>query len=112
MLATIACRDKKMNTKKIPVLFSILLACVCIGPLVSAQDKDADTKTIDKLLRDITGEPVVPREANRIYIPLFENRTRRQGIAEKLRDRIREAISRDQRLAVIDSIEGIEELLR
>lgn len=98
-----------MDIKRPLVLFAILLAVTCVKPSSSAEENGGDEQTVNKILRDIEGGPVIPYEANRIYIPLFENRTGKDGLPEKLRERIREAISKDRRLAVVDDV-GISDL--
>lgn len=86
------------------VFFTILLAVICFNPASTAEENGVEDQTVDKILRDMNGGPVIPYEANKIYIPLFENRTGKEGLAEKLRERIREAISKDRRLAAVDNV--------
>lgn len=54
-----------------------------------------------KIVSGMNGEPVVPRDANRIAIPPFQNMTTIEDIEEYLTSRVRERISIDGRLAVV-----------
>jgi predicted nucleic acid-binding OB-fold protein len=56
----------------------------------------------------ISGEPVVPREANRIIIPFFHNYTAEPSVAEKLTLRLRQIIGMDGRLAVVANNENAD----
>jgi len=83
--------------------FAAALAMLLMNPAITGENPESGQATVEKLFRDINGGPVIPSDANRIFIPFFENRTEREGLPEKLRIRISESISKDRRLAVVDS---------
>lgn len=57
------------------------------------------------VLDNLNGEPVIPREANRIIIPFFHNYTDEPSVSEKLTLRVRKLVSMDGRLAVVSTNE-------
>ena len=57
---------------------------------------------IRDVIRNIDGEPVVPRTANMLYIPPIKNLTAGKGISEKLMLRLRRSIQADGRLSLVD----------
>jgi len=82
----------------VSVILFITIIFICSN---CATGDKGDNVSLSRILNKISGEPVVPREANKIFIPLFENKTRRAEIAEKLFNRINERIGMDGRLAVV-----------
>lgn len=78
----------------VPVILFVSVSC----SIVETERKDG---TVGKIVSEMNGEPVVPREANRIAVPSFLNLTKREGIADYLTGRVRERISIDGRLAVV-----------
>lgn len=78
----------------------------CVSP-----DKTDDVKIKD-VLNNFKGEPVVPRDANRILVPVFSNFTDQPSISEKLTVKIREEINSDARLAVVYEYEQADLLLK
>ena len=56
---------------------------------------------VKNVLSNIDGEPVIPREANKISIPFFYNHTEKPSISEKLTLKVRRFINIDGRLAVV-----------
>jgi hypothetical protein len=104
--------EKQMNIKRKPKLFSILVIVFltalsfetgCVS--WSTKDIQAEKKEsmLGKVFKSIDGEPVVPREANRIIVTDFWDNTHNPDICEKLSLRIRELINIDGRLAVVSS---------
>lgn len=72
----------------------ILTAC---GPLDPRQAAPAGS-----VLKGINGEPVVPRSANRIFIPSFINGTSHASLSEQLTLRLREHINTGGRLITVN----------
>jgi hypothetical protein len=91
-------RYRLRGNGSLSLLVAFLLACSSIA---------GDTKT-SKVLRGIDGEPVVPRQANRILIPSFRNNTREPAVSERLTIRLRELITMDGRLAVVSDEESAD----
>ncbi len=85
----------KTLNKSIHILLIFLITLGC------SVDRKKDGSTVKKVLNNINGEPVVPRDANRIIIPFFHNYTKEPSISEKLTLRLRKLISMDGRLAVV-----------
>lgn len=85
--------------KKI-ILILICVSAISLCGCASGQDQNEDKVTFDEVLKDFKGEPVIPREANRIYLTPFNNRSVKRDIDEILMIKIRDAIIRDMRLAV------------
>lgn len=56
---------------------------------------------MEKVLRGISGEPVVPREANRILVGEFRGPVEIRDTRQKLVIRVRELLAADGRLAVV-----------
>jgi hypothetical protein len=71
--------------------------------ILTAGCSSSDNKNeagIQDVLSNFKGEPVVPREANKIIVPLFNNSTT-SSISELLTLKVRETINSDSRLAVV-----------
>lgn len=101
-----------MNIQRKPKIFPafalILLTAVFFKTgCVSGGERDTQLEKkatmLEKVLKSINGEPVVPREANRIIIADFWDNTHNPDLCEKLSLRIRELINVDGRLAVVTS---------
>ncbi len=56
---------------------------------------------VDRLVENINGEPVVPRQANTLFLQIAENRTGIKGIPERLKIKISELLNIEGRLAVV-----------
>lgn len=65
---------------------------------------------LNKAIGGIDGEPVIPRAANKIRIPVFRNLTGIAHISENLSLKLKEQVNMDGRLAVVP--ENIEADLR
>ncbi len=78
--------------KYLPAALLIALACA------SAPGTGG---TASRLADNINGEPVVPRNANSVYIPEFTDTAGRPDIARRLFTRVKELINRDGRLAAV-----------
>ncbi len=78
-------------------VFLLLFAAGC------ASDSESIDPRVRKVLESINGEPVVPRKANRILIPLFsETSFVMPGISRTLTQRVRDLVAQDGRLAVVE----------
>ncbi|MBN2038749.1 MAG: hypothetical protein JW864_01825 [Spirochaetes bacterium] len=84
------------------ISFTIITGCAYSG--------DDRHSSIKKAINGIDGEPVIPRTANKIYIPLFRNSTGINDISENLYRSLKEKINMDGRLTVVP--EGIRPDLR
>lgn len=82
-----------------------LVLCALSGCIAGRQGRET---AVNRILKDVNGEPVVPRAANRIYIMPLGNRTGRPELTGKLFLRISRNISMDGRLAVVSSREGAD----
>ena len=80
--------------KFIIILSAGLLICC-------ASDERRDDRNPDAVFDVINGEPVVPRDANKIIIPFFHNFTAEPSAAENLTLKLRRMIGMDGRLAVV-----------
>jgi hypothetical protein len=89
------------RAKKHPRVKIAILAVMCFCSVVCSDQARRDDAGLGSVLMNLKGEPVIPREANKIQVSPFSDRTGRPGLAEKLHNRIRESISRDLRLAVV-----------
>ncbi len=88
-----------MIIKKIisPAFFLLVSALL----VFCASGEKRDGGAAAGVLESINGEPVVPREANRIIIPFFQNYTAEPSAAENLTLKLRRFIGMDGRLAVV-----------
>ena len=82
-------------------LMIVILSVICLNLFYCAEDNRRDDPELEKILENINGEPVIPRTANRLYLPYFNDRTKIEGLREKLYNRLKESISREGRLAVV-----------
>jgi len=57
--------------------------------------------TSSKVLMKFNGEPVIPRDANRVVVPFFSNFTNKPVLSDKLTLKLRELINMDGRLAIV-----------
>lgn len=57
--------------------------------------------SLKKAINNIDGEPVIPRTANKIYIPLFRNISSISQITERLAVKLKEQINMDGRLTAV-----------
>jgi hypothetical protein len=89
--------------KYITIVF--LLLCIILPSGCASSDKRSETGLRD-VLSNFKGEPVLPREANRIIIPVFNNIAKKPEISELLTVKVREAIYSDSRLAVVSGNEA------
>jgi hypothetical protein len=90
------------------------LCFVCAAIIVSgcfSADKQKGSSVTD-VLNTFKGEPVVPREANKIFIPVFNNFTDQSLIPLKLASRLKEQIISDGRLAVVTGTDIADLLLK
>ena len=87
--------------------YFILLLCllICIPAIGCSSDRQKDdnpaTDAVKKVIKSMDGEPVVPREANRLYITFFQKNAAWSDITGRLVLKIREVITSDGRLAVV-----------
>lgn len=66
---------------------------------------------VGKVIKSITGEPVVPRAANRILVVDFRGAAGGQGLRDTLGIRVRELLAADGRLAVVADEAGADLVL-
>ncbi len=88
----------KINERKACLPLSALLAlclCACVSP-----DGGAGVP-VGKVMKSMTGEPVVPREANRILVYDFRGSPGDRSLCTTLGIRVRELLAADGRLAVV-----------
>lgn len=78
-------------------LFLAILTIAASGCLSDIRDEGT---TVGKIVDRFEGEPVVPRNANRMFIVPPVNLSGNDALAPKLYDRLRENISMDGRLGV------------
>lgn len=71
----------------------LFTACSFLKPL--------KTGTAGAVLKNINGEPVVPRSANKIFVPTFINRTKHVSITEHLTLKLRKHINTGGRLITV-----------
>jgi hypothetical protein len=83
---------------KIFILYFVFIAILLTGCFSTDKQKDSSVKDV---LKTFEGEPVVPREANKIFISEFSNFTDQPSISIKLTSRLKEQIISDGRLAVV-----------
>jgi hypothetical protein len=67
--------------------------------------------TVEKVLGRMSGEPVVPRSANRIQVPEFDNLTPVHSLSARISIRVREEIASDGRLGIASGGEQADLLL-
>lgn len=79
----------------------------CISSTVKKNDP-----SIKDVLINFKGEPVIPREANKIMIPVFNNFTNQPALSYKLITKLREQIISDGRLAVVSENAPADLLLK
>jgi hypothetical protein len=103
-MLSILINQKILNTAII-FFCSIMLLFACVS---TEKIKDPSVKEV---LKNFKGEPVVPREANKIIIPAFNNSTGLSFISEKLTLKLREQIRLDGRLAVVSENENADLIL-
>lgn len=88
--------DFLLNTS-FSLLLSILIFDGC------NLDNRRDESAAREVLRNLDGEPVIPRNANKIIIPFFHNYTSKPSISEKLTLKLRRSVNMDGRLAVVST---------
>lgn len=82
----------------------LLVACACAGGATQVA-------AVDRVMGKMSGEPVIPRSANRIVVPDFENRSPVPSLSARVSIKVREEIARDGRLGVVDGKEEADLLL-
>ena len=79
---------------RIIIIFILILTAGC------GSDIRDEGSVVKKIVDGFEGEPVVPRNANRLYIVPPANTTEKADISPKLYDKVKEFISLDGRLGV------------
>ncbi len=92
-------------------IFLALLPVLILALVQCAGVPGREPSGAAKLVGVTSGEPVVPRHANTIFVPDFIDTTGRSGIARRLTLKVRDLIGRDGRLAVTPAREGADLLL-
>ncbi len=82
-----------------------------IALLSSCATERGGELTVEKVLGRMSGEPVVPRSANRIQVPEFENLTTVHSLSARVSIRVRDEIASDGRLGVVGGGEQADLLL-
>jgi hypothetical protein len=82
-----------------------VLLCVIFASGCTSIDDKEEFKVKD-VLNNFKGEPVVPRDANRILVPLFNTIINQPSLSELLTVKVKEAINSDARLAVVTGSEA------
>jgi hypothetical protein len=88
------------------LIIIVALAASAAGCLSEIRD---DNTMVGKVISEFEGEPVVPRNANRLYIAQPADTTGTDEIARKLYNKLRENISLDGRLGV-DTDDALSDL--
>jgi hypothetical protein len=89
----------KHGAKKHPAACCVsIILFIALG---CSSDIRKDGMTVEKIIDSLEGEPVVPREANRIYITLPVNTAGVRNLSSMLFDKIKEYISLEGRLGVV-----------
>jgi len=81
-----------MNFIRVFLILIFLTGCV-------SEIRESES-TLIKTLKGINGEPVVPRDANRIYLHPIINNPQWIGLSERLIIKIRESLNMDGRLVI------------
>lgn len=97
-------REKNMRVK-----LAIFMGLISITVSACLSDIREEGTTVGKIAEKFEGEPVVPRNANRLYVAPPVNASGNDILPPKLYDRIREHISMDGRLGV-ETDEGMGDL--
>jgi hypothetical protein len=98
-------KKSRINTLSLYFACAVFFAAGCISNVKQNES------SIKDVLKNFSGDPVVPREANKIIIPLFNNYTNQHSIDVKLKSKLTEQISLDRRLAVVSENENADLLL-
>ncbi len=94
-----------------PIIFP-LIAMLFLATLHCAGVPGRDSSGgASRLVSVTSGEPVVPRHANTIFIADFNDVTGRSGIARRLTLKVKDLITRDGRLAVLTEKDGADLVL-
>lgn len=96
-------RPVKRWTRPTLCLLSLLSAVIACAP--------SSGGPVGKVLRGISGEPVVPRGANRILVDEFKGPAEIRDTRRKLVIRVRELLAADGRLAVVNEAAGADLVL-
>lgn len=102
--------DMLSRVRSIPVrwvvLFVLAVAVSC-GSVI-----ETEKGSVKSVMNSMDGEPVVPRKANRIFVPDFSNRSGRESIQTLLTLKLRKFIYSGGRLALVESRENADLLLQ
>jgi len=110
-------RYEPMKTLKktgMPTGKRLMRPALCLLPVLSVFIACASPSggPVGKVLRGISGEPVVPREANRILVGEFRGPAEAGDARRKLVIRVRELLAADGRLAVVNDASGADLVLQ
>jgi hypothetical protein len=87
------------KSRKAVIISAAVLLFTLAGCFFGVQRDDG---VQDRLLKSFTGEPVIPREANKIFVRDFENGKTAGSLAGRLTIRVKELIASDGRLGVVE----------
>ena len=90
----------------------ILLLCAVLLLLNCTATDNQKNSSIQEVLKSFKGEPVIPREANKIVLSEFQNITNEPLISYKLIIKLKEQITADRRLAVVSADDPADLLLK
>ncbi len=99
---------KKSSVKK--TVFALTFVSIILSGCITAGNEN--TSSVKDVLKTFKGEPVIPREANKIFIPVFNNFTDQFSIPLKLDSRLKEQITTDGRLAAVSENDDPDLLLK
>lgn len=102
--------DMLSRVRSIPVRWAVLF--VLAVTVSCASVIETEKGSVKSVLNSMNGEPVVPRKANRIFVPDFSNRSGRASIHTLLTLKLRKFIYSGGRLALVESRENADLLLQ
>jgi predicted nucleic acid-binding OB-fold protein len=91
-----------MNKIVIKIYFFIILSMLSCSSLQETPGQIAN------VIEKSTGETIIPRNSNNIYIYPFKNKTTRQDLEDKMMMSIRNKISLEGRLALVSDVKSAE----
>jgi hypothetical protein len=92
-----------MKANKKLLILAVSLFCLCLGQGV--------THSRESLLDQLSGETVVPREANTIYLVPFKNATRYSALPDRINSKLGNLIVSDGRLAIHKEMDAADTVL-
>ncbi len=104
--------EKKSRYPLMCFLIAILLLGGIIFPISGCSTLDnCSDPGMSRVINKIGGEPVIPRDANRIFIPDVAETIGNKVTAEKMTIRVRDIISKEGRLSVVSDVSNADLVL-